>query len=52
MELSQLTAYAKEKYAITEEFKWESFKGFSVLSHPATGKWAAGGDGPRQDPPV
>ena len=41
MELSQLTAYAKEKYAITEEFKWESFKGFSVLSHPATGKWAA-----------
>ncbi len=41
MELSDLTKYAKEKYHIKEEFKWTDFPGFSVLSHPRTGKWVA-----------
>ncbi len=40
MELSQLTAYAEEKYHIMEEHKWENFPGFSVLCDPATGKWS------------
>ena len=41
MKLSQLAAYVEEKYNITEEFKWDHFKGFSVLCDPSTGKWAA-----------
>lgn len=41
MELSELTAYAKEKYHIEEQHKWADFPGFSVLSHPRTGKWIA-----------
>ena len=41
MELSELTAYANEKYHITEQRKWADFPGFSVLSHPVTGKWVA-----------
>ena len=41
MELSELTAYAKETYQIEEQHKWEGFPGFSVLSHPRTGKWVA-----------
>ena len=41
MELAELTAYAKEKYNIEEEHKWADFPGFSVLSHPRTGKWVA-----------
>lgn len=41
MELSQLTAYAEEKYNITEQHKWQHFPGFSVLCDPATDKWAA-----------
>ena len=41
MELSELTAYALEKYHIEEEHKWADFPGFSVLCHPLTGKWAA-----------
>lgn len=41
MELSELTVYALEKYQIREEFKWQDFPGFSVLSHPQTGKWVA-----------
>ena len=41
MELSQLTAYAKEKYNIDEQHKWDGFKSFSVLCEPSTGKWAA-----------
>lgn len=41
MELSELTAYAKEKYRIEEQHKWTDFPGFSVLCHPQTGKWVA-----------
>lgn len=41
MTLSDLTAYASQKYNIPEEHKWDSFSGFSVLTDPATGKWAA-----------
>ena len=41
MELSELTAYAREKYQIEEQRKWDGFPGFSVLSHPRTGKWVA-----------
>lgn len=41
MELSELIAYAKEKYQIEEQHKWADFPGFSVLCHPHTGKWVA-----------
>lgn len=41
MELSDLTAYAEEKYHIEEEHKWPDFPGFSVLCSPDTGKWLA-----------
>ena len=41
MELSELSAYAKEKYRIEEQHKWADFPGFSVLCHPQTGKWVA-----------
>ena len=41
MELSDLTAYAEEKYHIKEEFKWNDFPGFSVLREPVSGKWVA-----------
>ncbi|MBR2123078.1 MAG: TerB N-terminal domain-containing protein [Lachnospiraceae bacterium] len=41
MELAELTAYAREKYNIEEEHKWADFPGFSVLTHPRTGKWVA-----------
>ena len=41
MEMSELTAYAKERYGMEEEHKWTGFPGFSVLCHPHTGKWAA-----------
>ena len=41
MELSELAAYAEEKYHIREEHKWAEFPGFSVLADPGTGKWAA-----------
>ena len=41
MNLSELTAYAWEKYHIQEERKWTEFPGFSVLAVPGTGKWAA-----------
>ena len=41
MELSELTAYAEEKYHIQELHKWADFPGFSVLVHPHTGKWVA-----------
>ena len=40
MNLAGLTAYAREKYHISEQHKWADFPGFSVLD-PATGKWAA-----------
>ena len=41
MQLSELADYAAKKYGIREEFKWDSFPGFSVLADPATGHWAA-----------
>lgn len=41
MDLSELTAYASEKYQIQEEHRWKDFPGYSVLCHPQTGKWIA-----------
>lgn len=41
MDLSDLTAYAERKFHISEQYKWADFPGFSVLSDPRTGKWAA-----------
>ena len=41
MNLADLLAYAREKYQIAEQFKWDAFPRFSVLSDPETGKWAA-----------
>jgi len=41
LELSDLAAYAEEKYHIEEQHKWADFPGFSVLNDPRTGKWAA-----------
>ena len=41
MELSELTAYAEEKFHIREQRKWADFPGFSVLADPGAGKWAA-----------
>ena len=41
VELSELTAYAEEKYHIREEFKWTDYPGFSVLREPVAGKWVA-----------
>ena len=41
MELSELTAYAAEKFQIAEQRKWADFPGFSVLADPETGKWLA-----------
>ena len=39
MNLSELTAYAEEKYHIREEQKWDDFRSFSVLTDPETRKW-------------
>ena len=36
LELSELTAYAKEKYQIQEQHKWPELPGLSVLADPAT----------------
>lgn len=41
MELSELTAYAGERYDIREQHKWADFPGFSVLCHPRSGQWVA-----------
>lgn len=41
MELSELTAYAKEKYGIREERGYQTFPNCSVLSHPRTRGWIA-----------
>ena len=41
MKLSELAAYAEEQYHIQEQFKWSEWPGFSVLTDPGTGKWAA-----------
>ena len=44
MELSELTAYAEEKFHIREQRKWADFPGFSVLADSGTGKWAGRDD--------
>ena len=41
LELSELAAYVREKYHMQEQHKWADFPGFSVLTHPHTGKWVA-----------
>ncbi|MBR3165073.1 MAG: TerB N-terminal domain-containing protein, partial [Lachnospiraceae bacterium] len=41
MRLAELADYAKNKYGIREDHKWADFPGFSVLTDPYTGKWAA-----------
>ena len=41
MQMTELVAYAREKYQIEEQHKWADFPGFSVLCHPRTGKWIA-----------
>ena len=41
MELSELTAYAEEKFHMQEQHNWSDFPGFSVLADPNTGKWVA-----------
>ena len=41
LNLSELAAYAEEQYHIREQFKWPEWPGFSVLTDPGTGKWAA-----------
>lgn len=41
MRMAELIDYAREKYQIEEQHKWEGFPGFSVLNHPQTGKWVA-----------
>ena len=41
MTLSELTAYAEEKYQLQEQHKWADFPGFSVLADPESGKWIA-----------
>lgn len=41
LELSELTAYAGEKFHIQEQHKWADFPRFSVLVSPNTGKWLA-----------
>jgi len=41
LELSELTAYAGEKYHMQEQHKWSDFTGFSVLVYEETGKWVA-----------
>ena len=41
MELSDLTAYAKEKYGIQEERGIDALPNCSALPHPRTGKWIA-----------
>lgn len=41
MELSELTAYAEEKFHIREQRKWPDLPGFSVMTDPNTGMWVA-----------
>lgn len=41
MELADLTAYAKEKFNIAEEFRWSELPGLSVLCHPVSKKSVA-----------
>ena len=41
MDISELTAYAEEKYHIGEQFRRKPFSGVTELRNPATGKLAA-----------
>ena len=41
MELSELTAYAEEKFHMKEQHKWADLPGCSVLADTHTGKWVA-----------
>lgn len=41
MTLSDLADYAVVTHHMEEQHKWQHFPGFSVLSHPRTGKWVA-----------
>ena len=41
MDISELTAYAEEKYHIGERQRRKLFTGVSVLVHPSSGKWVA-----------
>lgn len=41
LELSELTAYAAEKYKIHEQYRWPEFPRLSVLADPDSGKWLA-----------
>ncbi len=41
MKLSELTAYAEEKYHIAEQPREDGPSGFSVLAHPNSGNWVA-----------
>lgn len=41
LELSELTAYAAEKYQIREQHRWPEFPRLSVLADPDSGKWLA-----------
>ena len=38
MELDDLLAYARDKYQITEEYRWAEWPNYSVLTHPETEK--------------
>lgn len=41
MDISELTAYAEEKYNIKEERRWADLPGFSILIDPVSGRTAA-----------
>ncbi len=41
MDISELTAYAEEKYHIKEERRWADLPGFSLLIDPVSGRTAA-----------
>lgn len=41
MELSELTAYAEEKFHISEQRNWRNYPGLSILADPGTGIWIA-----------
>lgn len=41
MKMSELVAYAKQKYNMEEDGKWADFSGYSVLANPENKRWAA-----------
>ena len=41
MELSELAAYAEEKFHISEQRNWRDYPGLSILADPDTGMWIA-----------